>query len=92
MRKLYVKKLGSIALMSLAFFGIYFLATFLLQTFVNFIESNLVKALIFLAIPAVILVIRIYRRRLRWSCYVLRYGHIRPHGCGNTRMPLQMRR
>ena len=64
MRKLYAKKLGSIALMSLAFFGIYFLATFLLQTFVNFIENNLVKALIFLAIPAVFLVIRIYRRRL----------------------------
>ena len=64
MRKLYVKKLGSIALMSLVFFGIYFLATFLLQTFVNFIESNLIKALIFLAIPAIFVVIRIYRRRL----------------------------
>ena len=64
MRKLYAKKLGSIALMSLVFFGIYFLATFLLQTFVNFIESNLLKALIFLAIPAIFVVIRIYRRRL----------------------------
>ena len=49
---------------SLVFFGIYFLATFLLQTFVNFIESNLLKALIFLAIPAIFVVIRIYRRRL----------------------------
>ena len=64
MRKLYVKKLCSIAIMSLVFWGIYFLATFLLQTFVNFIESNLLKALIFLAIPAIFVVIRIYRRRL----------------------------
>lgn len=64
MRKLYFKKLFTMAVMSLVFFGIYFVSSFLLGTFINFIKSTLLKSLIFLAVPATFLLFIGYRRRV----------------------------
>ena len=64
MRKIYLKKLISIIITSLAFFGIYCVAAFLLRSFINFIKNDLMKALLFLAVPMAFVFIRVYRRRL----------------------------
>ena len=62
MRKMYFKKLFTMAVMSLVFFGIYFVSSFLLGSFINFIKSTLLKALIFLSVPAAFLLFIGYRR------------------------------
>lgn len=64
MRKMYFKKLFTIAVMSLVFFGIYLVSSFLLGIFINFIKSMLVKSLIFLSVPAAFVLFISYRRRV----------------------------